>query len=57
MFSIVSLASLVLTSIVAPSMLSKKFASVLLRYSNELPESDSTGRRDVSALCNLAKPY
>ena len=44
-FSIVSLASLVLVSIMAPSMLSKNFASVLLRFSYELPGSDSTVRR------------
>ena len=56
MFSIVSLAFLVLVFIFAPSM-SKNFASVLLRFSYELPGSDSTGRRGVSALCTLAKPY
>ena len=56
MFSIVSLASLVLVSILAPSMLSKNFASIFLRFSYELPGSDSTGRRGVSALCNLARP-
>ena len=57
MFSIVSLASLVLVSILAPSMLSKNFASILFRFSYELPGTDSTGRRGVSALCTLAKPY
>ena len=57
MFSIVSLASLVLVSILNQSMMSKQFASVLLRFSYELPRSDSNGRRGVSALCPLAKPY
>ena len=56
MFSIVSMASLVLISMLAPSMLSKNFASILLRFSYELPGSDSTGRRGVSALCTLVKP-
>ena len=56
-FSIISLASSILVSILAPSMLSKNFASNLLRFSYELPGSDSTGRRGVSALCTLAKPY
>ena len=40
MFSIVSLASLVAVSILAPSMLSKNFACILLRFSYELPGSD-----------------
>ena len=57
MFSIVSLASLVLVSILAPSMLSNNFATILLRFSYELPGSDSTGPRGVSDLCTLAKPY
>ena len=57
MFSIVSPASSVLVSILAPSMLSKNFESVLLRFSNELPGSDSNGRRGLSALCNLIKAY
>ena len=57
MFSIVSLASLVLVYILAPSILSKNLVSVLLRFSYELPGSDSTGRKGVSALCTLAKPY
>ena len=57
MFSIVSLASLVLVSILAPSMLSKMFASILLRFSYEQPGCDSTGRRGVPALRTLAKPY
>ena len=52
MFSIVSLASLVLVSIFA-----KNFASILLRFSYELPGSNSTCRRGVSFLCTLAKPY
>ena len=51
MFSIFSLASFVLVSIFAPSMLSKNFASLLLRFSYELPGSDGTGRRGVSSLC------
>ena len=51
MFSIVSLASLVLVYILAPSILSKTLTSVLLRFSYELSGSDSTGRRGVSALC------
>ena len=55
MFSIVSLASLVLLSILAPSMLSKSVASILLRFSYELLGSDSIGRRGVSTLCTLAK--
>ena len=37
MFSIVSLASLVFFSTLAPSMLSKNFAIVLLGFSYELP--------------------
>ena len=57
MFSIVSLVSLVLVSLLAPSMMSTKNARVLLRFSYELPGSDSTGRRGVSALCTLAKSY
>ena len=57
MFSIVSLASLVLVSILAQSMLSKNFASILLKISHELPGSNSIGRRGVSALCTLSKPY
>ena len=57
MFSIVSLASLVLVSILALSILSKNFASVLLRLSYELPGSYSTGCRGVSALCTIAKLY
>ena len=52
-FSVVSLASLVLVSILASSI----FARVLLRFSYELPGSDITRRRSVSALCTLAKPY
>ena len=57
MFSIVSLACLVLVSIMAPSMLSKNFARISLRFSYELPATDSTVRRGVSALFTLAKPY
>ena len=57
MFSIVSLASLVLVSVLAPSMLLKNFESILLGFSNELPGNDSTGRRGVYAFCTLAKPY
>ena len=53
MFSIVSLASLVLVSVLAPSMLSKTFANSLLRFSYERPGS---GRTEVSALCTLTYP-
>ena len=53
-FSIVSLASLILVSILAPWMLSKNFASILLKFSYELPGSDSTGRSGVSAFCIFA---
>ena len=52
MFSIVSLAFLVLVSILALSMLSKKIASVLFRFLMRLSGSESTGR--VSTLCLLA---
>ena len=54
-FSIVFLASFNLVSILTPTMLSKNFARVLLRFLNELPGKDSTGRRGNSALCTLAK--
>ena len=47
MFSIVSLASLVMVSILAPSMLSKHFASNLLIFSYELLGRDSFRRRGV----------
>ena len=57
MFLIDSLASLVLISMLAPSILSKNFASVLLGLSYELPGKVSTGHSGVSALCTLAKPY
>ena len=56
MFSNVSLASLVLVFKLTPSILSKKFISVMLKFSYELPGSDSTGHSGVSALCTLAKP-
>ena len=54
MFPIIFLASLVLVSILATSMLSKNFACVLLRLSYG---SQNTGRRGVSAFCTLAKLY
>ena len=52
MFSIFSLASLLLVFILVPSILSKSFASVLLRFSYELLGSDSTGRK-VSQSCSF----
>ena len=57
MFSIVYLASLKLVYLLAPSILSKIFATVLLTCSYELPGSDSVDRRGVSAMCTVAKPY
>ena len=53
-FSIVFLASFVVFSILAPLILSKTFAKVLIKFSNE---SDGNGYRDISALCSLALPY
>ena len=57
LFSVVYLAILLFVSKLILSILSKKFASVLITFSYELPRSDSTGRRGVLALSTLAKPY
>ena len=53
MFTSVSLATLVLVSISAPSMLSKLFASIFGVHCG----SDRAGGRGGSAFCTLAKPY